>query len=560
YSPSRYLGSVSENFHNALEKYVKENPDNLFGESLEESSLSGPAFIKLMHLKYLHSLVEPGEAVGLLAAQGIGEPSTQMTLNTFHFAGFGAKNVTLGIPRLREIIMTASADIKTPMMTLPLRNYVSDEDAKNFCQEISKLTLAEVIEQMTVLEQIIRKQGDSGSTEAIRKKMYTIRMEFYPKHEYKEEFNILPCNIEDAIELNFIKYLELSIKKEVKHASNINNTVDVANFDFGKPLRKSKELRNETFDENAPIRNVGGDESDDGDGDATNAKVRLRTREHATYDAPDEDDLEVIRQNQRAFPDEEDFETTFEDENNNNEHPNGLNEENEHDKGTSSTSSRRQRNNRVVNGLKDRSDRIILGSSYVTNYLFDYDNGMAKSASKKAVIHEIHGISKCYPIENETHDDASKIVATEGVNFYNIWKYDNIIDLNNIYSNDIAAILNTYGVEAARAAILKEISGVFAVYGIDVNPRHLTLVADYMTFEGKYKPFNRIGLDTSTSPLLKMSFESTCSFLTQATLHGDTDLLDSPSARLVLGKVIQGGTGSFEVRVPFESIPKYLKT
>lgn len=38
----------------------------------------------------MHSLVEPGEAVGLLAAQSIGEPSTQMTLNTFHFAGFGA--------------------------------------------------------------------------------------------------------------------------------------------------------------------------------------------------------------------------------------------------------------------------------------------------------------------------------------------------------------------------------------------------------------------------------------------------------------------------------------
>lgn len=43
-----------------------------------------------MNMKYIHSLVEPGEAIGLLAAQGIGEPSTQMTLNTFHFAGFGA--------------------------------------------------------------------------------------------------------------------------------------------------------------------------------------------------------------------------------------------------------------------------------------------------------------------------------------------------------------------------------------------------------------------------------------------------------------------------------------
>jgi DNA-directed RNA polymerase I subunit RPA1 len=176
-----------------------------------------------MHLKYLHSLVEPGEAVGLLAAQGIGEPSTQMTLNTFHFAGFGAKNVTLGIPRLREIIMTASDDIKTPMMMLPLQSHISSEEANKFCQKISKLSLAEVIEQMTVYEQITQRQGSVEAT--IRKKMYTIRMEFYPKHEYKEEFNIVPKNIEDAIELNFIKYLESSIKKEVKFAINRSDTV-----------------------------------------------------------------------------------------------------------------------------------------------------------------------------------------------------------------------------------------------------------------------------------------------------------------------------------------------
>jgi DNA-directed RNA polymerase I subunit RPA1 len=52
-----------------------------------------------MELKYLRSLIDPGEAVGVLAAQSIGEPSTQMTLNTFHLAGFGAGNVTMGVPR-----------------------------------------------------------------------------------------------------------------------------------------------------------------------------------------------------------------------------------------------------------------------------------------------------------------------------------------------------------------------------------------------------------------------------------------------------------------------------
>lgn len=59
--------------------------------------------------------MDPGDNVGLLAAQSIGEPSTQMTLNTFHFAGRGEMNVTLGIPRLREILMTSGKNILTPM-------------------------------------------------------------------------------------------------------------------------------------------------------------------------------------------------------------------------------------------------------------------------------------------------------------------------------------------------------------------------------------------------------------------------------------------------------------
>jgi hypothetical protein len=65
-----------------------------------------------MQLKFMAALAAPGEAVGVLAAQSVGEPSTQMTLNTFHMAGRGEANVTLGIPRLREILMTAATRIK----------------------------------------------------------------------------------------------------------------------------------------------------------------------------------------------------------------------------------------------------------------------------------------------------------------------------------------------------------------------------------------------------------------------------------------------------------------
>ena len=50
------------------------------------------------------AIASPGEMIGTVAAQSIGEPTTQMTLNTFHFAGVSAKNVTLGVPRLVEVL------------------------------------------------------------------------------------------------------------------------------------------------------------------------------------------------------------------------------------------------------------------------------------------------------------------------------------------------------------------------------------------------------------------------------------------------------------------------
>jgi DNA-directed RNA polymerase II subunit RPB1 len=63
--------------------------------------------------RYEKSLVNAGEMVGSIGAQSMGEPATQMTLNTFHSAGVASKNVTLGVPRLKEVINVAKT-IKTP--------------------------------------------------------------------------------------------------------------------------------------------------------------------------------------------------------------------------------------------------------------------------------------------------------------------------------------------------------------------------------------------------------------------------------------------------------------
>lgn len=78
-------------------------------------------FLDLCLEKYHKARIEPGTAVGAIGAQSIGEPGTQMTLKTFHFAGVASMNVTLGVPRIKEII-NASKVISTPIITAKLVN------------------------------------------------------------------------------------------------------------------------------------------------------------------------------------------------------------------------------------------------------------------------------------------------------------------------------------------------------------------------------------------------------------------------------------------------------
>lgn len=91
--------------------------------------------------RFLKAAVAPGEMVGVLAAQSIGEPATQMTLNTFHFAGVSSKNVTLGVPRLKEILNIA-ANIKTPsLLVKQAKSNATQEDAMALRSSIELTTL-----------------------------------------------------------------------------------------------------------------------------------------------------------------------------------------------------------------------------------------------------------------------------------------------------------------------------------------------------------------------------------------------------------------------------------
>ncbi|KAL2614065.1 hypothetical protein R1flu_025757 [Riccia fluitans] len=100
--------------------------------------------------KYHRKKIEPGSAVGAVGAQSIGEPGTQMTLKTFHFAGVASMNITLGVPRIKEII-NASKNISTPIITAKL---VCDNDmkaARIVKGRIEKTVLGEVAKSIKVV-------------------------------------------------------------------------------------------------------------------------------------------------------------------------------------------------------------------------------------------------------------------------------------------------------------------------------------------------------------------------------------------------------------------------
>jgi DNA-directed RNA polymerase subunit A' len=94
---------------------------------------------------YGRSLIEPGEAAGIVSAQSIGEPGTQMTLRTFHFAGVREQNVTLGLPRLIEIVDARKVP-STPTMTVYLdeKHRAGKDKAEEVASLLTHTTLADI--------------------------------------------------------------------------------------------------------------------------------------------------------------------------------------------------------------------------------------------------------------------------------------------------------------------------------------------------------------------------------------------------------------------------------
>ena len=146
-----------------IDEYAEKLPEFMLREVKESipATISKSDLSKVMEVivaSYIAARVNPGECVGLVGAQSIGEPGTQMTLNTFHFAGVSEMNVTTGLPRIIEIFY-ARKDIKTPMMEIFLKapHNTNIEQLKKFAAKIKETTFGELASEysLNIFDQVL---------------------------------------------------------------------------------------------------------------------------------------------------------------------------------------------------------------------------------------------------------------------------------------------------------------------------------------------------------------------------------------------------------------------
>ncbi|MFW6040329.1 MAG: DNA-directed RNA polymerase subunit A'' [Thermoplasmatota archaeon] len=168
----------------------------------------------------------------------------------------------------------------------------------------------------------------------------------------------------------------------------------------------------------------------------------------------------------------------------------------------------------------------------------------AVEQAKSTKIKGLKGVERA--IIRDTGDEY--IIYTEGSNLENVLKMDGI-DVEKTTCNSIVEIYDVLGVEAARNSIIKEAKETLDEQGLEVDIRHIMLVADIMTNEGDVKAIGRHGVSgKKTSVLARAAFEITSTHLLRAAIVGEVDTLDGVAENVIVGQPIKQGTGAVKVK------------
>lgn len=402
------------------------------------------------------SFVSPGEMVGVLAAQSIGEPATQMTLNTFHFAGVSSKNVTLGVPRLKEILNLAT-NIKTPSMVIYLNDFNASQEAAMVLRNTVEYT---TLRHITAVTEIYY-DPDIMST--------NIPEDMDIVDSYWMTDDSMRHTIDD--QSRWLLRIVLDRQKLLDKGLEIDDVAERIRQDYPSDLAVV------TSDNNAEeqvirIRTISSDDKSD-DIAGIEDDVMLKRFEAHLLDTLT---LRGVPGIERAF--------------------------------------------------LTKGDRLI-------------------TTEDGALL-----ASKTDPRCEEWYLD------TSGSSLRDVLVIDGV-DTTRTSTNHIWQILEVFGIEAARMALVRELTQVLAFDGSYVNHRHIALLVDVMSYRGSISAVTRHGINRAdTGALMRCSFEETVEILLEAAATGELDDCRGISENVMLGQMAPMGTGHFEVLLD----PKMLET
>jgi len=167
----------------------------------------------------------------------------------------------------------------------------------------------------------------------------------------------------------------------------------------------------------------------------------------------------------------------------------------------------------------------------------------ATNKLKSLHVKGINGISRVVVLKG----DGEYFLRTGGSNFEEVLKWDGV-DSVRTYTNNIKEIEKVLGIEAARNAIIREANQVLAMQKLDVDVRHIMLLADAMTMDGSLKPVGRHGLSgEKVSILARAAFEETIKHLITAAVKADEDRLLGVTENVIVGQEVPVGTGTVKL-------------
>jgi DNA-directed RNA polymerase III subunit RPC1 len=211
--------------------------------------------------------------------------------------------------------------------------------------------------------------------------------------------------------------------------------------------------------------------------------------------------------------------------------------------------------NAIIRALKESDVQLKKGSNSKLRVLVPtikagkedsptyYAMQMLKSALPEVIVQGIASVGRAVINEQEKNGKASYNLLMEGYGLLEVMGCPGIDGLHTT-TNHVLEVEDVLGVEAARTQISAEIENIMSAYGIGIDPRHLLLLSDVMTFKGEVLGITRFGVSKMRESVLMLaSFEKTTDHLFDAAVHGRTDAIVGVSECIIMGKDVPVGTG-----------------